>query len=78
KYYVDEAYDALFVKSTLKGSELIYHHFDLRVIDGAVNQSASLTNLGGQFLSYLHTGLIKDYGLIFLVGAALFLGYLLI
>jgi NADH-quinone oxidoreductase subunit L len=77
KYYVDEIYNTLFVNSTIKGSEVVYDHFDLKVIDGAVNGSASATNFFGKVLSYFQTGLIKDYALIFLLGAILLLGYLL-
>ena len=77
KYYVDEIYNAAFVNSTVKGSEIIYDHFDLKVIDGAVNGAGSATNFSGKILSYLQTGLLKDYALVFLLGAILFLGYLL-
>lgn len=77
KYYVDEIYNAAFVNSTIKGSEIIYDNFDLKVIDGAVNGTASATNFSGKILSYLQSGFIKDYALAFLLGAALFLGYLL-
>ncbi len=46
KYYVDEAYDATAVNGTLRGGEGLYR-FDQRVVDGAVNGSASLTRLSG-------------------------------
>ncbi|UCC41543.1 MAG: NADH-quinone oxidoreductase subunit L [Candidatus Aminicenantes bacterium] len=78
KYYVDEIYNAVFVNSTIKGSEKIYDHFDLKVIDGALNGTASATNFSGKILSYLQTGLLKDYALVFLLGAIIFLGYLLV
>lgn len=78
KYYVDEIYEALFVNSTVRGSEKVYDHFDLKVIDGAVNGSASVTNFFGKLLSRIQTGLIKDYALVFLLGAILLLGYLLL
>ena len=77
KYYVDEIYNTLFVNSTIKGSEIVYDHFDLKVIDGAVNGSAKATNFFGKVLSYFQTGFIKDYALIFLLGAILLIGYLL-
>ncbi|MBN1270678.1 MAG: NADH-quinone oxidoreductase subunit L [Candidatus Aminicenantes bacterium] len=77
KYYVDEAYNALFIQPAVKGSELVYKHFDLKVIDGAVNGAGKSANAVGKLLSFLQTGFIKDYALIFLVGAILLLGYLL-
>ncbi len=77
KYYVDEIYNAIFVKPVVRGSEIVYDNFDLKVIDGAVNGSASVTGLSGKILSYIQTGLIKDYALVFLFGVILFLGYLL-
>jgi NADH-quinone oxidoreductase subunit L len=77
KYYMDEIYNAAFVNSTIKGSEVVYKHFDLKVIDGTINRSASTANFFGKVLSLLQTGLIKDYALVFLVGAIILLGYLL-
>ncbi len=78
KYYVDEIYNAAFVNPTVKGSELIYDHFDLKVIDGTLDRTASATNFTGKILAYLQSGLIKDYALVFLFGAILFIGYLLL
>jgi len=77
KYYVDEAYDTIFVRPTIKGSEFIYHNFDLHVIDGAVNRTAYGTGFFGKLLSYLQTGFIKDYALVFLLGTIIFLGLLI-
>jgi NADH-quinone oxidoreductase subunit L len=77
KYYVDEIYNAAFVNSTIKGSEIIYDNFDLKVIDGAVNGTGAAAGLSGKILSFLQSGLIKDYALIFLLGVIIFLAYLL-
>jgi NADH-quinone oxidoreductase subunit L len=76
KYYVDEFVNGAIVNSTIKGSEMVYDHFDLKVIDGIVNGSAKTTNFFGKILSYFQTGFIKDYALIFLLGAILLIGYL--
>jgi NADH-quinone oxidoreductase subunit L len=78
KYYVDEIYNAAFVNSTVRGSEIIYDKFDLKVIDGAVNGTASGAGFLGKVLSYFQSGLIKDYALIFLLGAILLIGCLII
>ncbi len=77
KYYVDEIYNAVFVNPMIKGSSAIYDHFDLKVIDGAVNGSASVTGWTGKVLSYLQTGFIKDYALVFFLGVVIFIGCLL-
>jgi len=77
KYYVDEIYNAAFVDTTILGSEQIYNHFDLKVIDGAVNGAASSTGFFGKMLSYLQTGVLKDYAVSFVLGAIIILGFLL-
>ncbi len=46
KYYVDEIYDATAVRGTVRGGEGLFR-FDQKVVDGAVNGSASLTRLSG-------------------------------
>jgi NADH-quinone oxidoreductase subunit L len=78
KYYVDEAYDAVVVRPLVRAAELAYEHFDLRIIDGALNGSAAAAGLAGKGLNVLQSGLIRDYALAFLLGAILFLGFLLI
>jgi NADH-quinone oxidoreductase subunit L len=77
KYYVDEIYDAVFVKSTVNGSQAVYDQFDLKVIDGTINGTAAATGFAGKVLSYFQSGLVKDYALIFLLGVVLLIGYLL-
>jgi NADH-quinone oxidoreductase subunit L len=76
-YYVDEFYDAALVRPLVRGSELVYNHFDLGIIDAAVNGPAAAANAAGQGLSRFQTGLIKDYALAFLLGVVLFLGFIL-
>ena len=46
KYYVDEIYDATAVQGAVRGGEGLFR-FDQKVVDGAVNGSASLTRLSG-------------------------------
>ncbi len=71
KYYVDEFYDLVIVKPYTRGSMAINRHFDRGVIDGAVEGSGRLTMRAGGLLSFLQTGLIKDYGLWFVAGVIL-------
>jgi len=76
KYYVDEIYNAAFVNTTIRGSEVVYHRFDLGIIDGTINATGEATGLVGRWLSLLQSGLVKDYALVFLVGVIILLGYL--
>jgi NADH-quinone oxidoreductase subunit L len=78
KYYVDEGYEALVVRPLLRGSGWVYGHFDLKVIDGALNGTAAAAGSAGRGLNVLQSGLLRDYALAFLLGAILFLGFLLI
>ncbi|HMA54141.1 MAG TPA: NADH-quinone oxidoreductase subunit L, partial [Acidobacteriota bacterium] len=78
KYYVDEAYEAAVVRPLVRGAGWTYRHFDLKVIDGALNGSAGAAGLAGKGLNILQSGLLRDYALAFLLGAILFLGFLLL
>lgn len=78
KYFVDEAYDAVVVRPLVRGAEKVYEHFDLKVVDGALNGSATAAGLAGKGLNLLQSGLVRDYALAFLIGALIFLGVLLL
>ena len=78
KYYVDEAYDAVVVRPLVRGAEWTHRHFDVRVIDGALNSTAAAAGVAGRGLNDLQSGLVRDYALAFLLGAVIFLGVLLI
>jgi NADH-quinone oxidoreductase subunit L len=62
----------------VRGSEWVYRHFDLRVIDSALDGTAAAADSAGRGLNFLQSGLVRDYALAFLLGAILFLGFLLI
>jgi NADH-quinone oxidoreductase subunit L len=78
KYFVDEAYDAVVVRPLVRGSEIVYRQFDLKVVDGALNGSAAAAKGAGKALNILQSGLVRDYALAFLIGVVIFLGVLLI
>ena len=78
KYFVDEAYEAAIVRPLVRGSERIHERFDLAVIDGALDGSAAAAGLAGKGLNVLQSGLLRDYALAFLLGAVIFLGFLLL
>jgi NADH-quinone oxidoreductase subunit L len=78
KYFVDEAYDAVVVRPLVRAAGMIHEKFDLKVIDAALDGSAAAAGLAGRGLNVLQSGLVRDYALAFLLGAVIFLGFLLI
>jgi NADH-quinone oxidoreductase subunit L len=77
KYYVDELYDRLFVRPTVRVAEWCAGAFDLGVIDGAVNGVAALVLRASAALRRHQTGLVMHYAFSMLVGVVALLGWLL-
>lgn len=70
KYYIDEIYEALFIQPFLKlcrGS----NQFDGSVVDGLVNKTANFVQWSAGLLRRLQTGLIQNYLLVLIIGAAI-------
>jgi NADH-quinone oxidoreductase subunit L len=78
KFYVDELYRSALIAPVVRASEAIYKGFDLGVIDRTVDGSAGAVAGAGKRLNALQTGLVRDYAFAFLLGAVLFLGFLLL
>jgi NADH-quinone oxidoreductase subunit L len=78
KYYVDEAYDKLFVSPTVKVSEgLLWKGVDVSVIDGAVNGSARLIAIAAQGIRRIQTGIAQQYAAVFVGGILVVLAWLM-
>ena len=78
KYYVDELYDASVVHPVqVVSREGLWRGFDVKVIDGAVNGTASLVDGGGWVLRRLQTGSVRAYAGGVFVGVVVILGYYL-
>jgi NADH-quinone oxidoreductase subunit L len=75
KYYVDELYDLLFVRSTVAVSTFFWRAVDGEVIDGVVNGTASVVNANGGLWRRLQTGNVQHYAISMLLGAVVILGY---
>jgi NADH-quinone oxidoreductase subunit L len=76
KYYVDELYDAAVVQPIKVGSqEGLWRGVDVRVIDGAVNGTASLVGASAWLMRRLQTGSVRAYAGSLLLGVILILGY---
>jgi NADH-quinone oxidoreductase subunit L len=72
KYYVDEAYEFVFVKS-LRGLGRFLGGFDRWVVDGLVGLTVRIAQLLGRIGSRLQNGQVQTYALISLIGLMLLL-----
>jgi NADH-quinone oxidoreductase subunit L len=78
KYYVDEIYEALFVRPIHWLSEnFFWKIFDVKMIDGLVNGSAKFFGSLSGVLRFTNTGVVQTYALSIIVGILAILGYLL-
>ena len=77
KYYIDEIYQAVFVRPVLSASQWLWQVWDTQVIDRLVNGTAQTADASGSALRLWQTGNVQTYALSFLAGAMLILGYYL-
>jgi NADH-quinone oxidoreductase subunit L len=74
KFYVDEIYDALFVKPLLRSSRAFFWPImDVRLIDGAVNGVAAQARNAGRVLRSWQSGSIRTYASWVVVGSVVIL-----
>jgi NADH-quinone oxidoreductase subunit L len=78
KYYVDEIYDALFVRPLYRLCLWCAHVFDVKVIDGLVNGVASVVVAWALGLRRIQTGFVMNYALGMLLGAVALVAFLLV
>jgi NADH-quinone oxidoreductase subunit L len=74
KWYVDELYEAWFVRPTINAANDLWQWIDMRVIDAAVNGVASSVNLWSRALRLLQSGEVQHYALAMALGAVVILG----
>jgi NADH-quinone oxidoreductase subunit L len=74
-WYVDDVYSAVLVAPGKAGAEFLASAVDRRVIDGAVNGVGQLFQWAASRGRRLQTGLVRNYGLAFLVGVVLIFVY---
>ena len=74
KWYVDEIYDAVFVRPTVALANALWRGVDVAVIDGAVNGVGRLTQAGAALLRVMQTGQLQHYALFMALGAVLVVG----
>ena len=78
KYYVDELYEILFIKS-LKGLGTgLWKGFDDFVIDGTINGIAYLVGLLSGAMRRIQTGLVQNYAFSMIIGGIVLVAYYII
>jgi NADH-quinone oxidoreductase subunit L len=75
-YWVDELYEALFIRPFYAFSRW-FRAFDRWVVDGLVNGAGVTADLAGQIIKLFQTGQVRNYALVFLFGVVIVLTYLL-
>ncbi|GAA4009830.1 NADH-quinone oxidoreductase subunit L [Hymenobacter fastidiosus] len=73
KYYIDELYNALFVRPVMWLSTGLYRFVEQGLIDPVVNGFGRVTLGGGQLLRYVQTGFVGLYLILMVVGIVLIL-----
>ncbi|MGL4631041.1 MAG: NADH-quinone oxidoreductase subunit L [Leadbetterella sp.] len=74
KYYIDDAYDTAFVKSTSKFSGFLYKYAEKMGLDGIVNDTAGLIGDAGNYIRRIQTGGTGLYILLMTLGVSVILG----
>ncbi len=70
KWYVDEAYDRLFVRPTVALADRLWRFVDVKTIDAAVNGVATRVGWLGLVLRFFQSGQTQHYALGMTLGAA--------
>lgn len=78
KFYIDELYNAVFVKPAQWVSEFLYKAVDKVLVDGIVNGTGRVSLLAGDILRSIQTGHTAFYILAMVLGVCFILGYFLI
>ena len=75
KYYVDEIYDVLFIRSTKRLAIALWQKFDVLVIDGIVNGAGRIIITFGSYLRLTQSGLVQSYAFSIFIGGLIIIGY---
>jgi len=77
KYYVDELYNAAIVQPVIAIGRFFWQITDLRGVDGFANGLASAVGWLSSMIRVIHTGFLRNYALVFVIGVIVLLGYVM-
>jgi len=75
KYYLDEIYGALIVRPLERMAGFLWRFFDQGIIDGAVNGTAAVLQVGGEVARGPQTGQVRHYALYMFFAALLMITF---
>jgi NADH-quinone oxidoreductase subunit L len=78
KYYIDEIYETLFVKSLKRLGTGLWKGFDDFIIDGTVNGIAYFIGFLSSLLRRVQTGVVQNYAFSMVVGGVILVGYYIV
>jgi NADH-quinone oxidoreductase subunit L len=78
KYYMDEIYDAAFVRPTKFAGRMLYRFFEQVVVDASVDGVGRLIRWTSSWARWVQTGYARNYALSILFGAMLVVAYYVI
>jgi len=77
KWYVDEFYNFIIVQPLIKLGNFFWQITDVRGVDALANGSAKLIGYFSSKLRLAHTGLVRNYALLFVFGVVVILGFVI-
>jgi NADH-quinone oxidoreductase subunit L len=77
KYYVDEFYGATVVKPFMNLALWFWQFFDVKIVDGLANGSASFVGWCSQIFRRFQTGYVRNYALGFSLGVIALLAFII-
>ncbi|MFA4915195.1 MAG: NADH-quinone oxidoreductase subunit L [Syntrophales bacterium] len=78
KYFVDEIYFTLFVRSILGAGKFLLRVVDQGIIDGIVNGTGYVMRGIGSIIRRVETGYVQGYAFAMILGAIIVVGYLIL
>jgi len=79
RWYFDELYDRIFVKTAKSGGKILYESGDKGLIDRfGPNGLAYLSRAIGQMFSRMQTGFVYNYAFIMIIGLMFLLGWIIL
>lgn len=77
KYYVDELYHKFFIVPLHEMSQFLWKIFDLKFINGFINQLGSTLMNSSALMSFRSSGSLQSYAFLFIIGTLAIVGFYL-